>query len=121
MGQGGRVICESGRISAPLRTSNRTGAQSGVLVAMYSGGRVTCAGTFTLHGMSVAAVGVQGLGLGEVEALEKYATSAKDMEVVLTANPAVSPAEIEVIMRIVESKERELIQKEKGGRGDKPK
>ena len=75
-----------------------------------------------LHGMSIAAVELQGIGgLGEVEALEKYATSAKDMEVVLTANPAVSPAEIEVIMRIVESKERELAEKEKGGRkGGKP-
>jgi len=47
------------------------------------------------------------------EALEKYETSAKDIEVVLTANPALSPAEIEVIMRIVESKERELAAEEK--------
>jgi transcriptional regulator with XRE-family HTH domain len=50
------------------------------------------------------------------EALEKYETSARDIEVVLTANPALSPAEVEVIMRIVESKERELAEKEKGGK-----
>jgi transcriptional regulator with XRE-family HTH domain len=49
------------------------------------------------------------------EALEKFETSAKDIEVVLTANPRLSPAEIEVIMRIVESKERELAEQEKQG------
>lgn len=49
------------------------------------------------------------------EALEKYETSAKDIEVVLTANPALSPSEIEVIMRIVESKERELAAEERKG------
>jgi len=55
------------------------------------------------------------------EALEKYETSAKDIEVVLTANPALSPAEVEIIMHIVQAKERELAEKEKGGRkGDKP-
>lgn len=49
------------------------------------------------------------------EALEKFETRAKDIEVVLTANPALSPSEIEVIMRIVESKERELAAEEKKG------
>lgn len=47
------------------------------------------------------------------EALEKYETSAKDIEVVLTANPALSPVEVETIMRIVLSKEAELAAEEK--------
>jgi len=42
------------------------------------------------------------------ETIEKYKTNADDIRVVLTANPDLSPAEIEVIMRIVESKEKEL-------------
>lgn len=55
------------------------------------------------------------------EAIEKYRTDSKDIEVVLAANPALSPAEIEVIMRIVESKERELAEAEKREKkGGKP-
>ena len=35
---------------------------------MYSGGRVTCAVTFTLHGMLVAAVEIKGPGGDRVDA-----------------------------------------------------
>lgn len=52
------------------------------------------------------------------EALAKYETGAKDIEVVLTANPALSPVEVETIMRIVLSKEAELAAEEK--KGNKP-
>lgn len=39
--------------------------------------------------------------------LTKSETTAEDVRVVLTAHPHLEPAEVEVIMRIVESKERE--------------
>jgi len=47
------------------------------------------------------------------EAIEKFQTGAKDVEVVLTADPALSPSDVEIIMHIVLAKERELIEKEK--------
>ena len=47
------------------------------------------------------------------EAIEKFQTGAKDIEVVLTADPALSPSDVEIIMHIVLAKERELIEKEK--------
>jgi transcriptional regulator with XRE-family HTH domain len=47
------------------------------------------------------------------EALEKFETDHKDIEVVLTADPALSPADVDIIMRIVLSKEAELADKEK--------
>jgi transcriptional regulator with XRE-family HTH domain len=49
------------------------------------------------------------------EKIAKANTSAEDVRVVLTANPDLTPSEIEVIMRIVESKERELREKRKKG------
>ena len=49
------------------------------------------------------------------EALEKFQTGAKDIEVVLTADPALSPSDVEIIMHIVLAKERELAEKEKKG------
>jgi transcriptional regulator with XRE-family HTH domain len=42
------------------------------------------------------------------EALKKYETDNKDIQLVLTRDPHLSPAEIEVIMRIVDSKYKEL-------------
>jgi len=54
------------------------------------------------------------------EALEKFETGAKDIEVVLTADPALSPADVEIIMHIVLAKERELAAKEKVERDQNP-
>ncbi len=47
--------------------------------------------------------------------IEKAETTADDIRVVLAANPDLGPADVEVIMRIVESKEREV--REKKGEG----
>lgn len=47
------------------------------------------------------------------ESLEKLETTASDVEIVLTRNPHLSPSEVEVIMRIVLDKERELREKDK--------
>lgn len=45
------------------------------------------------------------------EKLKKAETTADDIRIVLAANPDLGPAEVEVIMRIVESKEREVREK----------
>jgi transcriptional regulator with XRE-family HTH domain len=42
------------------------------------------------------------------EALQKYRTTSREIELVLKADPDLTPAEIDVIMRIVLSKEREV-------------
>ena len=47
------------------------------------------------------------------EAIEKFQTGAKDIEVVLTADPALSPSDVEIIMHIVLAKERDLAEKDK--------
>ncbi len=51
------------------------------------------------------------------ERIRKDKTDADDIRTVLAANPHLEPADIEVIMRIVESKEREVRDKEQGAGG----
>jgi|GEM_PF-976546 len=49
--------------------------------------------------------------------IKKARTSADDIRIVLTANPDLGPAEVEVIMRIIESKERDVRERRRGSYG----